>query len=241
MRLTAKELNRLTIFTLAELARRRQARGRKLNAPEATAVICDEIMEMAWDGLPLADVIARARAVLSRDDVMDGVAEIIGNIEVDALFPSGTTLVVVEDPLGPGSGEPTNAHDAPGAIIRGSGPVPINSGREPTFIEVENLSDAPIEVTSHYHFFEANRSLSFDRRAALGARLDIPAGTNVHWAPRERKRVGLIPLAGTREVWGFGGLIDGPIATADATAILNEAIRRGYTHEPAREEQTDAE
>ncbi len=240
MRLTAKELNRLTIFTLAELARRRQARGRKLNAPEATAVICDEIMEMAWDGVPLPEVISRAQAVLTRDDVMDGVAEIIGNIEVDALFPSGTTLVVVEDPLGPATGE-QHPHDAPGAVIPGAEPVPINTGREATFIEVENLSDAPIEVTSHYHFFEANRSLSFDRRAALGARLDIPAGTNVHWAPRERKRVGLIPLAGAREVWGFGGLIDGPIDAVEATAILEEAIRRGYSHEEAPGEQTHAE
>ena len=146
MRLTAKELNRLTIFTLAELARRRQARGRKLNAPEATAIICDEILEMAWDGVSLADVIARARSILSRDDVMDGVAEIIGNIEVDALFPSGTTLVVVEDPLGPRAGEPDQA--APGAVIHGAEPVPVSAGREATLIEVENISDAPVEVTS---------------------------------------------------------------------------------------------
>ena len=229
MRLTAKELNRLTIFTLAELARRRLARGRKLNAPEATAVICDEILEMAWDGLPLGDVISGARAVLNRGDVMDGVAEIIGNIEIDALFPSGTTLVVVEHPLGPPAGE----HDevVPGAIIPGSAPVPINSDRATMLIEVENLSDAPIEVTSHYHFFEANRKLSFDRRAALGTRLDIMAGTNVRWEPGERKQVGLIPLEGDREVWGFGGLIDGPIDMDAATDILNDAIRRGYGHE----------
>lgn len=229
MRLTDKELNRLTIFTLAELARRRWARGRQLNAPEATAIICDEILEMAWDGLPLAEVISKARSVLSRNDLMDGVAEIIGNIEVDALFPSGTTLVVVEDPFGPS--DPDRNHELPGAIIRGTEPVSINSGRTAVLIDVENLSDAPIEVTSHYHFMEANRSLSFDRRAALGMRLDIPAGTNIHWAPREHKQVGLIPLAGSREVWGFGGLIDGPIDTADATDILNEAIRRGYAHE----------
>jgi urease subunit gamma/beta len=235
MRLTAKELNRLTIFTLAELARRRLARGRKLNAPEATAIICDEILEMAWDGLPLRDVISGARAVLNRGDVMDGVAEIIGNIEIDALFPSGTTLVVVEDPLGPPVGE--HDEEAPGAIIHGTGPVPINSDRTTMLIEVENVSDAPIEVTSHYHFFEANRNLSFDRRAALGTRLDIMAGTNVRWEPGERKQVGLIPLAGDREVWGFDGLVDGPIDMDAAADILNEAIRRGYTHE----EQTSAE
>jgi urease subunit gamma/beta len=229
MRLTAKELNRLTIFTLAELARRRRARGRKLNAPEATAVICDEILEMAWDGLPLPEVISRARSVLSRDDVMEGVADIVGNIEIDALFPSGSTLVVVEDPLGPRLGEPD--HTAPGAVIHRSEPVAVNPGRAAMLIVVENISDAPIEVTSHYHFFEANRSLRFDRRVALGTRLDIPAGTTVRWEPREHKQIGLVPLAGNREAWGFGGLIDGPIDTVEATEILNKAIRRGYAHE----------
>ena len=239
MRLTAKELNRLTIFTLAELARRRWARGRKLNTPEATAVICDEILEMAWDGLPLSEVISRAQTVLSRADVMAGVPEIIGDIEIDALFPSGTTLVVVENPLGPQSDG--REHEAPGSIIYGTEPVPINSGRAAMEIAVENLSDAPIEVTSHYHFFETNRSLSFDRRAAIGTRLDIPAGTNIRWEPGERKQVGLIPLAGAREAWGFGGLIDGPIDSARATEILNEAIRRGYSHEDAHVEQPNAE
>jgi len=229
MRLTAKELNRLTIFTLAELARRRWARGRKLNAPEATAVICDEILEMAWDGLPLSEVISRAQAVLSRADVMAGVPEIIGDIEIDALFPSGTTLVVVENPLGPLSDE--RGHEAPGSIVYGREPVSINAGRAAAEIDVVNLSEAPIEVTSHHHFFEVNRRLSFDRRAALGTRLDIPAGTTVRWEPGERRRVGLIPLAGAREVWGFGGLIDGPIDSADATEILNEAIHRGYANE----------
>jgi urease subunit gamma/beta len=235
MRLTAKELNRLTIFTLAELARRRRARGRKLNAPEAVAVICDEIFEMAWDGMPLSDVIVQARAVLNRDDVMDGVAEIIGTIEIDALFPSGTTLVVVEHPLGPPLD--VDDQDAPGRIISAKAPVPINAGRAAITVAVENLSNMPIEVTSHFHFFEANRQLRFDRREALGMHLDIPAGASVRWEPHERKEVSLIPVGGTREVWGFGGLIDGPIDSAPATEILAEAIRRGYAHE----EQLDAE
>ena len=127
MRLTAKELNRLTIFTLAEFARRRRARGRKLNAPETVGVICDEILEMAWDGLPLREVIEQARQVLSRDDVMEGVPEIIGNIEIDALFPSGTTLVVVEQPLGPPA---DRAEGIPGQTIYRTEPLPINADRD---------------------------------------------------------------------------------------------------------------
>ncbi|MDF1595235.1 MAG: urease subunit beta [Acidimicrobiia bacterium] len=234
MRLTAKERNRLTIFTLAELARRRRDRGRKLNAPEAVAVICDEILEMAWDGLPLREVVARAETVLGRQDVMEGVQEIVGRIEIDALFPSGTALVVVEYPFGPALAR--DDRDVPGQVIPGTEPVLINAGRTPLAVIVENQSSTPIEVTSHFHFSEANRSLNFDRRAALGRRLDIPAGTAVRWEPHERKEVSLIPLGGNREVWGFGGLVDGPLDEVDIDETVASAIRRGYAHE----EQSDA-
>lgn len=233
MRLTGKEINRLTIFTLAELARRRRARGRRLNAPEAVAVVCDEISEMAWDGLPLAEVIDRAGALLGRDDVMDGVPAIVPRIEVDALFPSGTVLVVVHEPFGP----PERRESAPGAVTPADEPVTVNPGAVGADIVVENTADVPIEVTSHFHFFEANRSLSFDRRAGYGMRLDAPAGTSVRWNPGERKEVSLIPLEGAREAWGFGGLVDGPLDVADAAAALEEAIKRGYGHE----EQPDAD
>lgn len=234
MRLTGKELNRLTIFTLAELARRRRGRGRKLNAPEAAAIVCDEILEDAWDGLPLGDVIKRAGTVLTRDELMDGVPEVIGQIEIDALFPSGTVLVVVPEPFGP---PPPDAPSAPGAVTVGEDPVDLNPGSAGITLSVRNGADVPIEVTSHFHFFEANRSLSFDRRLAFGMRLDKPAGVAIRWEPGEIKEVGLIPIGGDREVWGFAGLVDGPLDAADATSILNEAIRRGYAHE----EQSDAE
>jgi urease subunit gamma/beta len=234
MRLTGKELSRLTIFTLAELARRRHARGRRLNAPEAAAIVCDEILEWAWDGLPLAEVVARAGTLLTRDDLMDGVSEIIGPIQIDALFPSGTILVVVPEPFGPG---PPDALPAPGAVTVGAGPVTLGSGRTGIALPVSNEADVPIEVTSHFHFFEANPALTFDRRMAFGMRLNTPAGEAVRWEPGERKEIGLVPIEGDREVWGFAGLVDGPLDAADATAILDEAIRRGYTSK----EHTDGE
>ena len=99
MHLTPKEEDRLTIFTLAELARRRRARGRKLNAPEAVALICDEMLERAWDGAALEEVAAAGRSVLTRDDVMEGVAEMIHEVQVEATFPDGTKLVTVHDPI----------------------------------------------------------------------------------------------------------------------------------------------
>ena len=99
MLLTPKEIDRLTVFTLAELARRRQARGLKLNHPEATAIICDEIFEEARAGRSYDEVVAHASSLLTRDDVMDGVSEMLNMLQVDAMFPDGTRLVTIRNPI----------------------------------------------------------------------------------------------------------------------------------------------
>ncbi len=228
MRLTQKELDRLTVFTLAEFARRRKARGRRLNLPEALAIICDEIFEAAWDGLPMEQTIDAGRNALGREDVMDGVPEVLRRVEVDALFPSGTALVVVDNPLG--APDASALAGAPGAVRPGDAPVTINAGRLAVELEVENGSDYPVEVTSHYHFFEVNRALRFDRRLALGMRLDVPAGTGVHWDPHERRHVTLVPLGGDRIAWGFQGLVDGPIDAARTDDYVRHAVDAGFAH-----------
>lgn len=99
MRLTPRELDRLTIFSAAELARRRRARGLKLNHPEATALICDEVMEFARDGNSYQDTLEMAAKVLSREDVMEGVPELVDPIRVEASFADGTKLVFVRNPI----------------------------------------------------------------------------------------------------------------------------------------------
>lgn len=99
MKLTPKEIDRLTVFTLAELARRHLARGLKLNHPESVALIADEVFEGARAGLPYAEVVARAGAILNRNDVMEGIAEMIPVVQVDALFPDGTRLVTIHHPI----------------------------------------------------------------------------------------------------------------------------------------------
>jgi urease gamma subunit len=99
MRLTPKEIDRLTVFTLAELARRRRARGLKLNHPEAVAIICDEIFEEARAGRSHNEVVVHASEVLTRADVMDGVAEMLNVVQVDAMFPDGTRLVTIRNPI----------------------------------------------------------------------------------------------------------------------------------------------
>ena len=99
MRLTPKELERTTIFTVAEMARRRRGRGIKLNHPEAVALICDELLEEARAGKSYEEVVEAGTRVLSKSDVMDGVPELVKPIKVEAGFESGTKLIVVADPI----------------------------------------------------------------------------------------------------------------------------------------------
>ena len=100
MRLTPHETDRLLISYAAELARRRQARGLRLNHPEAVAMITDHVLEGARDGKSVADLMVSGRDVLRRDDVMEGVPEMLADVQVEATFPDGTKLVTVHQPIG---------------------------------------------------------------------------------------------------------------------------------------------
>jgi urease gamma subunit len=99
MRLTEREIDKLLIFTAADVARRRKARGLKLNHPEAVALITAEVLEGIRDGRSVADLMTLGMKVLTRDDVMDGVPEMIKEIQVEGTFPDGTKLVTVHDPI----------------------------------------------------------------------------------------------------------------------------------------------
>ena len=99
MHLTPREQEKLLIFVAAELARKRQARGLKLNYPEAIAIISAEVMEAARDGRSVADVMVWGTTILKRSDVMDGIAEMIRDVQVEATFPDGTKLVTIHDPI----------------------------------------------------------------------------------------------------------------------------------------------
>ena len=99
MHLTPREQEKLMIYVAADLARKRQARGLKLNYPEAMAILTSEIMEMARDGKRVADIMSLGGQILTKDDVMDGIAEMIHEVQVEATFPDGTKLVTVHDPI----------------------------------------------------------------------------------------------------------------------------------------------
>ncbi|TCH98910.1 urease subunit beta [Roseococcus sp. SYP-B2431] len=99
----------------------------------------------------------------------------------------------------------------PGEVVCAPGEIELNAGQPVTELEVANTGDRPIQVGSHYHFFETNAALSFDREAARGQRLDIAAGTAVRFEPGQMRTVKLIPLLGRRVVHGFRGLIEGEL------------------------------
>ena len=222
MLLTPTEMERLTIFTAAELARRRRARGRVLNHPEAVALISDEILEGARDGRSVAELIEHGATILTTDDVMPGVAEMMPVLQVEGTFPDGTKLVTVHEPIRPGK-KARDTSVRPGEIIPADGEIEINAGRPTATVAVTNTGDRPVQIGSHYHFFEVNRHLDFDRAAAFGMRLDIPAGTAVRFAPGETKEVTLVEFGGSGEMVGLNDLTQG---SRRSESVKQEALAR---------------
>lgn len=228
MLLTPTELERLTIYTAAELARKRRGKGLKLNHPEATAIIADEILEGAREGRSVAEMIAFGSTILSTDDVMPGVAAMMPMLQVEATFPDGTKLVTVHEPIRPGVAAQA-AGVVPGEILPGEGDIELNAGRVKVSLRAVNTGDRPIQIGSHYHFFEANRALEFERAKAFGMHLDIPAGTAVRFEPGEAKVVALTRFGGTGEVFGLNALTNGETGSdAAREAALKLARERGF-------------
>ncbi len=228
MQLTPSERDRLLLFTVAELARARRARGLRLNVPEATAIIADAVAEAARDGLRHDEAMEIGRSVLGPDDVLPGVADVLADVKVEAVFDDGTRLVVVPDPIGGGH----LGDAAPGAVG-----VAADPDADPTLdaertarldvieLDVANTATVPITVTSHFHFLEVNPRLAFDREAAYGRHLDVAAGSSTLFPPGETVRVRLVPIRGERVAIGFAGLVDGPLDAPGAKERALDLLR----------------
>lgn len=204
--LTPREKDKLLIAMAAQVARNRLARGVKLNHPEAIALITDFVVEGARDGRSVAELMQAGANVLTADQVMPGIAEMIPDIQVEATFPDGTKLVTVHHPI-----RGAASADVPGTVITVPGEIVFNAGADRTVIEVANTGDRPIQVGSHYHFFEVNPGLVFEREKARGRRLDIAPGTAVRFEPGSTREVVLVPLSGGRTVYGFRGDVMGKL------------------------------
>jgi urease subunit gamma/beta len=219
MHLTPREIDKLVLHQAGTLAQKRLARGLRLNHPEAVALIATQLLELIRDGRSVAELMDLGRRFLGRDDVMDGVADLIDEVQVEGTFPDGTKLVTVHHPIAAQAGErelalygsflldqkrgpdaaaaavgtpPELLGDRPGHVGPRDGELELNAGRAVTELAVTNRCDRPIQVGSHYPFAETNRVLEFDRDRARGKRLDIPAGTAVRFEPGDTKTVRLV-------------------------------------------------
>jgi urease subunit gamma/beta len=212
MLLTPHEQERLLVAGAAEVARRRRERGLLLNHPEAVAVLTAWVLEAARDGLSVAEIMARGREVLDTSDVLEGVEVLIDELQAEATFPDGTKLVTLHAPIqpppaspAPGAieGEGAAPRLVPGEILLGEGDVVLLEDREVVSLRVLNVGDRPVQVGSHFHFAEANDALQFDRDAAVGRRLAVPAGTSVRFEPGIAMDVDLVAFAGAGVTAGF--------------------------------------
>ena len=200
MHLTPSEQEKLLLAVAGMVARDRQSRGVRLNHPEAVALLSTWVIERAREGATVADLMERGRTVLGPDDVMDGVADLLHDVQVEATFPDGRKLVTLHDPIGAASAE------GPGATRVGEGTVELNAGRGPEeriTLVVLNTGDRPVQVGSHLHLPDANTALQFDRDAAAGFRLDIASGTSQRFEPGASREVTAVALRGARRVPGI--------------------------------------
>jgi urease subunit gamma/beta len=238
MHLIPRELDKLVLHGAGSLAQKRLARGLRLSYPEAVALIAAVLLELIRDGRRVAELMDVGRRILGRAQVMDGVAELIHDVQVEGTFADGVKLVTVHHPVALEQGDlelalhgsflpvpdaskfpSAAATAAPGEVKTAAGDIELNAGRQAVSIEVVNGGDRPIQVGSHYHFAETNRALAFDRGAAYGMRLDIPAGTAVRFEPGERKTVQLVAIAGNRVVRGGNAFASGPVNEQTRAAL----------------------
>ena len=252
MHLSPRELDHLRLSQAGQLAQRRLARGVRLNAPEATALIANQMIEMIREGKPVFELMQTGQQLLGRRQVMPGVASLVSEVQVEGTFPDGTKLLTVHAPIVALDGDmelalqgsflPTPAlavfgeldEDAPpGGTLPAEGLITINEGRASIEIGVTNTGDRPIQVGSHYHFIETNRALLFDREASYGKRLNVPAGASVRFEPGESKSITLVEIAGNKNVVSGNRLVDGPATPERLPEVMERVRAGGFSHAPS--------
>lgn len=255
MRLSPKDFEKLALHGAGFLAQKRLWRGLRLNYPEAVALIAAQLLELIREGESVANLMDKGKLILGTAQVLPQVPEMVDEVQVEGTFPDGVKLVTVHHPICNAVGEwalygsglegvppprsgPTNpanpGHEplisglSPGEYLLRGEAILLNADREAIELEVANLGDRPIQVGSHYPFFETNASLRFDRAKAVDLRLDIPSGTAVRFEPGETKAVRLVPLSGGRIVFGGNALVSGPLDGPNRAAAVARAREHGF-------------
>ena len=248
MHLAPREIDKLMLHNAGVLAQKRLARGLRLNHPEAVALIATQLLELIRDGKSVAELMGIGKLFLGRNQVLQGVPEMITEVQVEGTFPDGSKLVTVHHPISAENGDlelalygsflpipkplapplPIDPEGEPGACHVLEGEIELNVGRSTSSIVVTNCGDRPIQVGSHYHFIETNAALRFNRALAYGKRLDIPAGTAVRFEPSEPKTVRLVEIAGKKVIRGGNNLASGKVSAAGKKAALARLKKRGF-------------
>jgi urease subunit gamma/beta len=200
MHLTPGDQDKLLLAVAGMVARDRLDRGVRLNHPEAVALLSTWVIERAREGAGVAELMEAGRHVLTSDQVLPDVAELLHDVQVEATFPDGRKLVTIHDPI---AHEPS---EGPGALRLADGLLEINADRaadERGTLVIVNTGDRPVQIGSHLHLPDANAALEFDREAARGFRLDIPSGTSRRFEPGASREVPIVSLRGLRLVPGL--------------------------------------
>eukprot|EP00980_Cylindrotheca_fusiformis_P030842 scaffold25507_cov162-Cylindrotheca_fusiformis.AAC.3 len=256
LHLTPREADHLQLHNAGRLAQYRLARGVRLNIPEAVALITMQMMEKIRDGEDdVAKLMSVGQSLLGQRQVMPGVSKLVKDVQIEATFPDGTKLLTVHSPIASldgdmnlaleGSflpspdlskfGELEEDEEYPGAVLTGDEPIILNEGQSLHEISVTNTGDRPIQVGSHYAFVETNKHLEFDRKVAIGKRLNVPSGASVRFEPGETKTVTLVEIGGNKRVVSGNLLTDG-VASDDRTEEIMERVKAGgFKHAEAAE------
>lgn len=239
MHLSPREIEKLLLHNAGCVAQKRLARGLRLNYPEAVALIAAQVLEFIREGRTVAELMDLGRRLLGRNQVLPGVASMIHDVQVEGTFPDGSKLVTVHHPIVRENGDlqlalhgsflpvpdlasfQAHAEESdPGLVEVLEGEIELNAGRRMSQISVTNLGDRPVQVGSHYHFIETNPALQFDRAAAYGMRLAIPAGTAVRFEPGETRTVTLVEISGEQVIRGGNEFASGKVSPAGKEAAV---------------------
>lgn len=213
MHLSPADSEKLLLAVAGMVARDRLDRGVLLNYPEAEALLSTWVIERARDGALVADLMNEGRTVLTSDQVMLGVPEMLRDVQVEATFPDGRKLVTLHHPIQDAAGRAASSapsditpEPGPGSYRIAPGELELNADRPPgerRRLVFVNTGDRPIQIGSHLHLPDANEALAFDREAAHGFRLDIPSGTSQRFEPGASRELDAIAIRGRRRVPGL--------------------------------------
>ncbi|BFZ57373.1 Urease [Savitreella phatthalungensis] len=255
MNLSPREIDKLLIVQVGQLAQRRLARGVQLNEAEARGLIAYQLHELIRDGHhTVSQLMSEGKQLLGRRQVQAPVIAAMHEVMVEGTFPDGTYLVTVHQPISSEHGNLEKAlagsflpvpdpeifpahseaslrpENQPGAVLVKPGKILLNAGRQRTELRITNTGDRPIQVGSHYHLIETNPALQFDRARSYGLRLDIAAGTAVRFEPGDTRTVRCVPIVGNRIIQGGSGVASGVVDPERLPEIMRKLQDGGFKH-----------